>query len=134
LTAVKRLTSVILASFAGMGLVLAMMGIYGVIAYLVAQRTQEIGIRLALGAPRSAVLWLVSSQGLRMALAGVAIGMMGTVVAARSLASLLYGISALDPVTLGSASVALIAIALAACALPARRAARIDPMRALRSE
>jgi putative ABC transport system permease protein len=134
LTAVKRLTSVILASFAGMGLVLAMMGIYGVIAYLVAQRTQEIGIRLALGAPRSAVLWLVSSQGLRMALAGVAIGMMGTVVAARSLASLLYGISPLDPVTLGSASVALIAIALAACALPARRAARIDPMRALRSE
>jgi putative ABC transport system permease protein len=134
LTAVKRLTSVILASFAGMGLVLAMMGIYGVIAYLVAQRTQEIGIRLALGAPRSAVLWLVSSQGLRMALAGVAIGIMGTVVAARSLASLLYGISALDPVTLGSASVALIAIALAACALPARRAARIDPMRALRSE
>jgi len=110
------------------------MGIYGVIAYLVAQRTQEIGIRLALGAPRSAVLWLVSSQGLRMALAGVAIGIMGTVVAARSLASLLYGISALDPVTLGSASVALIAIALAACALPARRAARIDPMRALRSE
>jgi putative ABC transport system permease protein len=134
LTAAKRFTSVILASFAVIGLVLAVMGIYGVIAYLVAQRTQEIGIRLALGAPRSAVLWLVSSQGLGMALAGVAIGMMGTLMAARSLASLLYGISALDPVTLGSASVALIAIALAACALPARRAARIDPMRALRSE
>jgi predicted permease len=134
LTAAKRFTSVILASFAAIGLVLAVMGIYGVIAYLVVQRTQEIGIRLALGAPRSAVLWLVSSQGLEMALAGVAIGMMGTVVAARSLASLLYGISALDPATLGSASVALIAIALAACALPARRAARIDPMRALRSE
>jgi putative ABC transport system permease protein len=134
MTAAKRFTSIILASFAVIGLVLAVMGIYGVIAYLVAQRTQEIGIRLALGAPRSAVLWLVSSQGLRMALAGVAIGMMGTVVAAQSLASLLYGISALDPVTLGSTSVALIAIALAACALPARRAARIDPMRALRSE
>ncbi len=134
LTAAKRFTSVILASFAVIGLVLAVMGIYGVIAYLVAQRTQEIGIRLALGAPRSAVLLLVSSQGLRMALSGVAIGMIGTVVAARSLASLLYGISALDPVTLGAASVALIAIALAACALPARRAARIDPMRALRSE
>jgi len=134
LTAVKRFTSIILASFALIGLVLAVMGIYGVIAYLVAQRTQEIGIRLALGAPRSAVLWLVSSQGLRMALSGVAIGMIGTVVAARNLASLLYGISALDPVTLGTASVALIAIALEACALPARRAARIDPMRALRSE
>jgi putative ABC transport system permease protein len=133
-TAAKRFTSVILASFAGIGLLLAVMGIYGVIAYLVAQRTQEIGIRLALGAPRSAVVWLVSSQALRMALTGVAIGLMGTVLAARSLASLLYGISALDPVTLGLASMALIAIALAACALPTRRAARIDPMRALRGE
>jgi putative ABC transport system permease protein len=132
--AVKRFTSVILASFAGMGLVLAVMGIYGVIAYLVAQRTQEIGIRLALGAPRGAVVWLVSSQGLRIVLAGVAIGLMGTALAARSLANLLYGVSALDPVTLGAASMALIAIALAACVLPARRAAAIDPMRALRSE
>jgi putative ABC transport system permease protein len=132
--AAKRLTSIILASFAIVGLLLAVVGIYGVIAYLVAQRTQEIGIRLALGAPRSAVLWLVSSQGLRMALVGVAIGLMGTVMAARSLASLLYGISALDPVTLGATSAVLIAIVLAACALPARRAARIDPMRALRSE
>jgi ABC-type antimicrobial peptide transport system permease subunit len=134
MTAVKRFTSVILASFAGLGLVLAVMGIYGVIAYLVAQRTQEIGIRLALGAPRSAVLWLVSSQGLRMALAGVATGLIGTVLVARSLTGLLYGISALDPLTLGSATVVLIAIALAACALPARAAAKIDPMQALRSE
>jgi putative ABC transport system permease protein len=134
LTAVQRFTSVILASFAGLGLVLAVIGVYGVIAYLVAQRTQEIGIRLALGAPRSAVLWLVSSQGLRMALAGVAIGLMGTALAARSLTGLLYGISALDPLTLGSASVVLIVIAVAACALPARTAAKIDPMLALRSE
>jgi putative ABC transport system permease protein len=134
MTATKRFTSVILAGFAGIGLVLAVMGIYGVIAFLVVQRTQEIGIRLALGAPRSAVLWLVSSLGLRMALAGVAIGLMGTLLAARSLTGLLYGISALDPLTLGSASVVLIAIALAACALPARRAAKIDPMQALRSE
>ena len=104
------------------------------IAYLVAQRTQEIGIRLALGAPRSAVMWSVSSQGLRMALAGVAIGLIGSALVARSLVSLLYEISALDPLTLGSASLALIAIALAACALPARRAAKIDPMRALRTE
>jgi predicted permease len=133
-TAAKRFTSVILASFAGIGLLLAVMGIYGVIAYLVAQRTQEIGIRLALGAPRSAVMWLVSSHGLRMALAGIAIGILGTVFAARSLASLLYGISALDPLTLASASMVLIAVALGACVLPARRAARIDPMRALRTE
>jgi putative ABC transport system permease protein len=134
LTAVQRFTSVILSCFAGLGLMLAVMGIYGVIAYLVAQRTHEIGIRLALGAPRSTVVWLVSSQGLRMGLAGVAIGLLGTTLAARSLASLLYGISALDPVTLGSASIGLIAVALAACALPARRAARIDPMQALRTE
>lgn len=134
LTAVQRSTSVMLSCFAGMGLLLAVMGIYGVITYLVAQRTQEIGIRLALGAPRSAVLWLVSSQGLRLALAGVAVGLLGTMLAARSLTSLLYGISALDPLTLGSASIALIAVALVACALPARRAASIDPMRALRME
>jgi predicted permease len=134
LTAVQRFTSVILACFAGLGLILAVMGIYGVIAYLVAQRTQEIGIRLALGAPRSAVLWLVASQGLRMALAGVAIGLMGSALAARSLTRLLFGISPLDPATLGLASVALIVIALMACALPARRAAGIDPLQALRTE
>lgn len=134
MTAVKRFTSVILAGFAGIGLLLAVIGIYGVIAYLVAQRTQEIGIRLALGAPRSAVVWLVSSQGLRMALAGVSIGLCGTLLAARSMTSLLYGISVLDPVTIGAASLALIAIALGASALPARRAAMIDPMLALRNE
>jgi ABC-type antimicrobial peptide transport system permease subunit len=134
LTAVQRFTSVILSCFAVLGLMLAAMGIYGVIAYLVAQRTQEIGIRLALGAPRAAVLWLVSSQGLRMALAGLAIGLLGTTLAARSLTKLLYGISELDPLTLGSASIVLIGVALAACALPARRAARIDPMQALRAD
>ena len=134
LTAVQRFTSVILSCFAGLGLLLAVMGIYGVIAYLVAQRTQEIGIRLALGAPRSAVLWLVSSQGLRMALAGVAVGLLGTTLVARSLTSLLYGISALDPVTMGSASMVLFAIVLGACVLPARRAAKIDPIQALRYE
>jgi predicted permease len=132
-TAAKRFTSMILASFAGIGLLLAVIGIYGVIAYLVAQRTKEIGIRLALGAPRSAVVLLVSSQALRMALTGVVIGLLGTMLTARSLASLLYGISALDPLTLGAASMALIAVALAACALPARQAARTDPMRALRA-
>jgi predicted permease len=134
MTAVKRFTGVILAAFAGIGLLLAVIGIYGVAAYLVAQRTQEIGIRLALGAPRGAVVWLVSSQGLHMALAGVTIGLLGTVLAARSMASLLYGVSALDPLTLITASVVLVAIAVAACALPARRAAKIDPMQALRAE
>jgi len=134
LTAIQRFTSVILTFFAGLGLALAVIGIYGVIAYLVAQRTQEIGIRLALGAQRNAVLWLVSSHGLRMALAGVAIGLIGMVLVARSLTGLLYGISALDPLTLGSASILLIAVAVGACALPARNAAKTDPMLALRSE
>jgi ABC-type antimicrobial peptide transport system permease subunit len=134
ITSVQRFTSVILAGFAGIGLLLAVMGIYGVIAYLVAQRTQELGIRLALGAPRSAVVWLVSSQGLRLALAGVAIGLVGIILAARSLTSFLYGIVALDPTTLVTTSLVLIAIALGACTLPARRAAKIDPMQALRAE
>ena len=134
LTAIQRFTSVIMASFASLGLVLAVIGIYGVIAYLVAQRTQEIGIRLALGAPRSAMLWLVSSQCLRMALTGVAIGLLGTILASRSMGSMLYGISVLDPLTLGTASIVLTAIALGACTLPARRAANIDPIQALRGE
>jgi predicted permease len=134
MTAVKRFTSVILASFSGIGLLLAVMGIYGVTAYLVAQRTQEIGIRLALGSPQSAVVWLVSSQGLRMALAGIVIGLMGTALSARTMTSLLYGISALDPVTMGSASIVLFAIVLGACVMPARRAAKIDPIQALRAE
>ena len=134
MTSTKRFTGMILTGFAGIGLLLAVMGIYGVASYLVAQRTQEIGIRLALGSPRSAVVWLVSSQGLRMALAGVGVGLLGTMLAARSMASLLYGISTLDPLTLGLASIVLIAVALAACALPAQRAARIDPLRALRMD
>lgn len=134
MTAVERFTTLILACFAAIGLLLALIGTYGVIAYLVAQRTQEIGIRLALGAPRHAVAWLVSAAGLRMAMAGVAIGLMGSVLVSRSMAGLLYGVSALDPLTLIAASVLLVAIAVAACALPARRAAMIDPMRALRAE
>jgi putative ABC transport system permease protein len=110
------------------------MGVYGVIAYFVAQRTQEIGIRLALGAPRSAVMWLISSLGLKMALAGVAVGLLGMALAAPSLTSLLYGISPLDPLTLGWASMVLIAIALVASAVPAQRASRIDPLKALRAD
>ena len=113
MTAVNRFTSLILAGFAGIGLLLAVMGIYGVIAYLVAQRTQEIGIRLALGAPQRAVAWLVAMQGMWLALAGVAIGLIGSLPAARSMASLLYGVSPLDPLTLLSASMVLVVIALA---------------------
>jgi predicted permease len=134
MTADKRFTSLILSAFAVLGLVLAVVGIYGVVSYLVAQRNQELGLRLALGAARSHVLWLVARQGLVLALAGVAIGLGGTAIASRGLSSLLFGISALDPLTLSTASLLLLLVALAACAIPARRATRIDPMQVLRTE
>jgi predicted permease len=134
MTMVKRFTSVILACFAGLGLILATVGIYGVIAYLVAERTQEVGIRLALGSSRGAVLWLVARQGLGMALAGVGIGVVGVLLGGRSMASLLYNVSAMDLSTLVTASLLLVAMALVACMVPARRAATIDPVRALRAE
>jgi predicted permease len=134
LTAVQRFTGETLTGFAFLGLGLAAMGIYGVIAYLVAERTQEIGIRLALGSSRSSVVWMVSRQGLRMALAGVAVGIGGVALANRSMASLLYKVSALDALTLTASALTLMAIAMAACAIPAQRAARVDPVRALRAE
>jgi putative ABC transport system permease protein len=134
LTVVQRFTGEILTGFALLGLGLAAMGIYGVIAYLVAERTQEIGIRLALGSSRSAVVWMVSRQGLRMALAGLAVGFGGVALANRFLASLLYKVSALDALTLTASALALVAIAMAACVIPAQRAASVDPARALRSE
>jgi predicted permease len=130
----KRFTSAILTGFAALGLLLAVVGIYGVISYLVAQRTQELGIRLALGARRASVLWLIVRQGLALALAGVAIGLAGMALAAPSVAHVLYGVSAFDAATLCAVAVFLLAVAVAASALPARRAARIDPIRALRVE
>jgi predicted permease len=130
----RRFTGEILAAFAVLGLVLAVVGIYGVVSYLVAQRNLEIGIRLALGAGRSHVLWLIVRQGLLLGAAGVCIGLVGTAAAARSLESVLYRISALDAVTLTSASVFLLLVALAASAIPARRATSIDPIKVLRTE
>jgi predicted permease len=133
LTADKRFTSFILASFAALGLVLALIGIYGVVSFLVAQRHQELAIRLALGADRSAVLWLLVRQGFVLAVAGVAIGLAGTALAGRGLAGLLYGVSALDALTLGAASIFLLAVSILASYLPARRTTNIDPMQALRT-
>lgn len=133
-TADKRFTGVILSAFAMLGLVLAVVGIYGVVSYLVAQRNQELGIRLALGADRANVLWLIVRQGLALAGAGVAIGLVGTAIAGRAISSLLYNISALDAVTLSAASAFLFLVALVASAIPARRATLIDPIKALRTE
>jgi putative ABC transport system permease protein len=117
--------------FAGIALALAAVGIYGVMSYVIRQRTREIGTRVALGATRGDILWLVMRQGAMIAAAGTAIGLAAGVAAARSLGALLYGTSIADPVTLAGASAALIATIMLACYVPARRAALIDPARTL---
>ncbi|HEY6273536.1 MAG TPA: ABC transporter permease [Terriglobales bacterium] len=130
----RRFTMVLLGAFAMLALVLATVGIYGVIAYLVSQGTREIGIRMALGAGPQDILRLVLGQGLAMALTGAALGLAGAFLFARFLQSLLYGISATDALTFIAIPLLLILIACAASYFPARRAARVDPMISLRSE
>jgi putative ABC transport system permease protein len=127
-------TTLLLGLFASVALVLALIGIYGVIAYSTAQRTQEIGIRLALGADRRSVLRLVLAGGLRIALAGLALGLAGALALTRVLSSLLYGVGARDPLTFVVVPAVLLLVALAACWMPARRAMRVDPLAALRAE
>jgi putative ABC transport system permease protein len=130
----RRLTLVLLGIFSALALILAAIGIYGVMAYSVALRTQEIGIRMALGAQRQDVLRLVLGQGARIAFFGVAIGLATAAALARLLSSLLFSVSASDPVTFAAVAVLLIAVALLACYIPARRALRVDPIIALRYE
>ena len=128
------LTSSVLTYAGLLALFLSMLGLYGVLAFSVSQRTREIGIRLALGAERLDVLRLIVSQGLRLALAGVGIGLLASFGATRLVKSLLYGVSATDSVTFGVISVLLLFVALLATWLPARRATKVDPMVALRYE
>ena len=130
----RRFAMILLGAFAVMALVLASVGIYGVIAYVVGQRTQEIGIRIALGAQRKDVLGLVLWQGTRLALLGVAIGIAGAFALTRLMTDLLYGVAATDPATFAGLALLLIVVAMAACYLPARRAMRVDPVAALRCE
>jgi ABC-type antimicrobial peptide transport system permease subunit len=129
-----RFRAWLLGVFAAAGLTLTLVGIYGVVSYMAAQRTREIGIRVALGAQRSNVLQLVLGQGVRLTVIGAIAGVLGSLALTRLLKSELFGIKPTDPVTLISAAALMLLVALAACYLPARRATRIDPLEALRHE
>ena len=130
----QRFLSLLIGSFAALAALLAAIGIYGVLSYLVTQRTREIGIRMALGASRRRVLGGILGEGARLALIGFAVGLAGALAAGRILASLLHEVQPGDPMVLASTAGLLAAVALIACYLPARRAAKLDPMRALRYE
>jgi len=130
----QRSSAILLLIFAAMAMALAAIGMYGLISFSVSQRTQEIGMRMVLGATRADVLRLIVAQGLRLTIAGLAIGVVAAFALTRLLTRMLFGIGPLDPLTYGAIPVLLALVALLACYLPARRAVRVEPMEALRYE
>jgi predicted permease len=132
--ATRRFSMTMLNAFAVVALLLASVGLYGVISYLVGQRTHELGVRIAMGARRQDILRLVVNQGMKMALSGVALGLLAALGLTRLLAQMLYGVSATDPATFTVIALLLAAVALAACCFPAWRATKVDPLVALRQD
>ena len=129
-----RFTAILFTSFAAVALLLCSLGVYGVMAFSVAQRSREIGLRIALGAGRSRILSLVLTEGLTLACIGLVFGLIGSYLVGRAMRTMLYGIAAIDPAAFITIALVLLAVALLACYLPARRAASIEPMDALRTE
>jgi ABC-type antimicrobial peptide transport system permease subunit len=132
--ATPRLRMTLLSAFALVAAFLAMIGVYGVMALTVAQRTQEIGVRMALGAARTRVIGEVLARGFRMTGLGIVIGVGGSVAATRVLSTMLFGVSAYDPLTYTAVTGSLVLVAALACYLPAHRASRVDPLEAIRAE
>jgi putative ABC transport system permease protein len=130
----QRFSAVLIGILAGLALVLSAVGIYGVMSYTVSQRTQEIGVRMALGAQPGDILSLIVGRGVALAMTGITVGLLGALALTRFLSSLLFGVRAKDPIIFGSVALLLMLVALAACYIPARRAMRVDPMVALRYE
>jgi len=130
----RRTVAMLLAAFATLGTLLGAIGIYGVVAYSVSQRTRELGIRTALGAIERHITWMVLREGLELSIIGVVIGVCGAIVAGRALQALVFGVQTTDPIILSAVAACALLVAVAASYGPARRAARIDPLTALRGE
>jgi putative ABC transport system permease protein len=129
-----RFTMRILVTFAGLGVLLAAIGLFGLISYTVTQRTREIGVRMALGATRGSIARLIVGEGVRLSLAGIGLGLLGAIAATRLIQSLLYGVSRIDPFSFGVGALLLLAVSVIACVGPVLRATGVDPALAVRGE